>query len=70
MSSTIQADIEQQLARVEPEVEVLLAEVAGGAGVAVAIEGREPVAKKSLRLSPLTELVHLTAQPPFPENRR
>ena len=31
MSSTIQADIEQQLARVEPEVEVLLAEVVNGA---------------------------------------
>ena len=30
MSSTIQADIEQQLARVEPEVEVLLAEVVNG----------------------------------------
>jgi ribosome maturation factor RimP len=30
MSSTIQADIEQRLATVEPEVEVLLAEVVGG----------------------------------------
>jgi ribosome maturation factor RimP len=38
MSSTIQADIEQQLARVEPEVEVLLAEVAGGAVVRLFID--------------------------------
>ena len=30
MSSTIQADIEQQLAAVEPEIEVLLADVVGG----------------------------------------
>jgi len=38
MSSTIQADIEQQLARVEPEVEVLLAEVSGGAVVRLFID--------------------------------
>ena len=38
MSSTIQADIEQQLARVEPEVEVLLAEVVNGATVRLFID--------------------------------
>ena len=38
MSSTIQADIEQQLARVEPEVEVLLAEVSNGAVVRLFID--------------------------------
>ena len=38
MSSTIQADIEQQLARVEPEVEVLLAEVVNGAVVRLFID--------------------------------
>jgi ribosome maturation factor RimP len=43
MSSTIQADIEQQLARVEPEVEVLLAEVAGGAVVRLFIDHPEGV---------------------------
>ena len=43
MSSTIQADIEQQLAHVEPEVEVLLAEVAGGAVVRLFIDHPEGV---------------------------
>ena len=38
MNSTIQADIEQQLASVEPEVEVLLAEVSGGALVRLFID--------------------------------
>ncbi len=38
MSSTIQADIEQQLATVEPEVEVLLAEVSGGRTVRLFID--------------------------------
>ena len=38
MSSTIQADIEQQLALVEPEVEVLLAEVVNGAVVRLFID--------------------------------
>ena len=38
MSSTIQADIEQQLAHVEPEVEVLLAEVVNGAVVRLFID--------------------------------
>ena len=43
MSSTIQADIEQQLARVEPEVEVLLAEVSNGAVVRLFIDHPEGV---------------------------
>ena len=38
MSTTIQADIEQQLAAVEPEVEVLLAEVVGGDTVRLFID--------------------------------
>jgi ribosome maturation factor RimP len=38
MSSTIQADIEQQLAVVEPEVEVLLAEVVNGGTVRLFID--------------------------------
>jgi ribosome maturation factor RimP len=38
MSSTIQADIEQQLAAVEPEVEVLLAEVVNGETVRLFID--------------------------------
>ena len=38
MSSTIQADIEQQLAGVEPEVEVLLAEVVNGSLVRLFID--------------------------------
>jgi ribosome maturation factor RimP len=38
MSSTIQADIEQQLAHVEPEVEVLLAEVVNGSLVRLFID--------------------------------
>jgi ribosome maturation factor RimP len=38
MSSTIQADIEQQLAAVEPEVEVLLAEVVSGEKVRLFID--------------------------------
>ena len=38
MSSTIQADIEQQLERVEPEVEALLAEVVNGAVVRLFID--------------------------------
>jgi ribosome maturation factor RimP len=38
MSSTIQADIEQQLAHVEPEVEVLLAEVVNGSTVRLFID--------------------------------
>jgi ribosome maturation factor RimP len=38
MSSTIQADIEQQLAVVEPEVEVLLAEVVRGGLVRLFID--------------------------------
>jgi ribosome maturation factor RimP len=37
-SSAIQADIEQRLAAVEPEVEVLLAEVVGGATVRLFID--------------------------------
>jgi ribosome maturation factor RimP len=43
MSSTIQADIEQQLAAVEPEVEVLLAEVVGGEKVRLFIDHPEGV---------------------------
>ena len=38
MSSTIQADIEQQLAHVEPAVEVLLAEVVNGSVVRLFID--------------------------------
>ena len=38
MSTTIQADIEQQLASVEPEVEVLLAEVVNGDKVRLFID--------------------------------
>ena len=38
MNSTIQADIEQQLAAVEPEVEVLLAEVVNGSTVRLFID--------------------------------
>jgi ribosome maturation factor RimP len=38
MSSTIQADIEQQLAAVEPEVEVLLAEIVSGGLVRLFID--------------------------------
>ena len=38
MSTTIQADIEQQLASVEPEVEVLLAEVINGDKVRLFID--------------------------------
>jgi ribosome maturation factor RimP len=38
MSSTIQADIEQQLAHAEPEVEVLLAEVVNGSLVRLFID--------------------------------
>jgi ribosome maturation factor RimP len=38
MSSTIQADIEQQLAAVEPQVEVLLAEVVNGSLVRLFID--------------------------------
>ena len=38
MSSTIQADIEQQLAVAEPEIEVLLAEVVGGSCLRVFID--------------------------------
>ena len=38
MSTAIQADIEQQLAAVEPEVEVLLAEVSGGSTVRLFID--------------------------------
>jgi ribosome maturation factor RimP len=38
MSSTIQADIEQQLADVEPQVEVLLAEVVNGSLVRLFID--------------------------------
>ena len=38
MNSTIQADIEQQLGVVEPEVEVLLAEVVNGAVVRLFID--------------------------------
>ena len=38
MSSAIQADIEQQLAAVEPEVEVLLAEVVNGSLVRLFID--------------------------------
>ena len=43
MSSTIQADIEQQLAAVEPEIEVLLAEVVGGETVRLFIDHPEGV---------------------------
>jgi ribosome maturation factor RimP len=43
MSSTIQADIEQQLATVEPEVEVLLAEVVNGSTVRLFIDHPEGV---------------------------
>ena len=46
MSSTIQADIEQQLARVEPEVEVLLAEVVGGALVRLFIDHPDGVSAR------------------------
>ena len=38
MSTTIQADIEQQLAHVEPAVEVLLAEVVNGSVVRLFID--------------------------------
>ena len=38
MSSTVQADIEQQLADVEPQVEVLLAEVVNGSLVRLFID--------------------------------
>jgi ribosome maturation factor RimP len=41
--SAIQADIEAQLARVEPEVEVLLAEVVGGSVVRLFIDHPEGV---------------------------
>ncbi len=41
--SAIQADIEAQLARVEPEVEVLLAEVVGGSVVRLFIDHHEGV---------------------------
>jgi ribosome maturation factor RimP len=43
MNSTIQADIEQQLAAVEPAVEVLLAEVVGGDKVRLFIDHPEGV---------------------------
>ena len=43
MNSTIQADIEQQLAAVEPEVEVLLAEVVNGSTVRLFIDHPEGV---------------------------
>ena len=43
MSTTIQADIEQQLAAVEPEVEVLLAEVVNGDKVRLFIDHPEGV---------------------------
>ena len=43
MSTTIQADIEQQLAAVEPEVEVLLAEVINGDKVRLFIDHPEGV---------------------------
>lgn len=43
MSTTIQADIEQQLASVEPEVEVLLAEVINGDKVRLFIDHPEGV---------------------------
>ena len=43
MSTTIQADIEQQLAVVEPEVEVLLAEVVNGSTVRLFIDHPEGV---------------------------
>ena len=43
MSSAIQADIEQQLARVEPDVEVLLAEVVNGSLVRLFIDHPEGV---------------------------
>jgi ribosome maturation factor RimP len=43
MSTTIQADIEQQLATVEPEVEVLLAEVINGDKVRMFIDHPEGV---------------------------
>jgi ribosome maturation factor RimP len=43
MNSTIQADIEQQLAVVEPEVEVLLAEVINGDKVRLFIDHPEGV---------------------------
>ena len=43
MSTTIQADIEQQLAHVEPAVEVLLAEVVNGSVVRLFIDHPEGV---------------------------
>ena len=43
MNSTIQADIEQQLGVVEPEVEVLLAEVINGDKVRLFIDHPEGV---------------------------
>jgi ribosome maturation factor RimP len=42
--STIQADIEERLARVEPDVEVLLAEVVGGSTVRLFIDHPDGVA--------------------------
>ena len=49
MSTTIQADIEQQLAAVEPEVEVLLAEVVGGDMVRLFIDHPDGRLARALR---------------------
>jgi len=71
MSSAIQADIEQQLASVEPEVEVLLAEVSGGALVRLFIDHPDGVSldlceRVTAHLAPLRETYALEVSSPGP----
>jgi len=72
MSSTIQADIEQQLARVEPEVEVLLAEVVNGAVVRLFIDHPDGVSlalceRVTNHLAALRETYALEVSSPGPQ---
>ena len=71
MSSAIQADIEQQLAAVEPEVEVLLAEVVNGSLVRLFIDHPAGVTldlceRVTSHLAPLRETYALEVSSPGP----
>jgi ribosome maturation factor RimP len=71
MSSTIQADIEQELVHVEPEVEVLLAEVVNGSLVRLFIDHPAGVSldlceRVTNHLAPLRETYALEVSSPGP----
>lgn len=72
MSSAIQADIEAQLAAVEPQVEVLLAEVVGGSLVRLFIDHPDGVTlalceRVTNHLTPLRETYALEVSSPGTE---